>query len=61
MSEIDPGRPAQYVGARVLRVEDRVGFTVQEHFENFIEQFVEDPTSSAAPPIKAPARARAAS
>lgn len=46
-----PGRARRANGTRdIPRVEDRVGFTVQEHFENFIEQFVEDPTSSAAPP-----------
>ncbi|EOO03825.1 putative dna replication licensing factor mcm6 protein [Phaeoacremonium minimum UCRPA7] len=33
----------------IPRVEDRVGLAIQEHFENFIEGFIEDPTSSGAP------------
>ncbi|KAH8681779.1 MCM2/3/5 family-domain-containing protein [Xylariales sp. PMI_506] len=32
----------------IPRVDDKIGLTVQEHFESFIEEFVEDPTSSAA-------------
>ncbi|KAK2593496.1 MCM DNA helicase complex subunit mcm6 [Conoideocrella luteorostrata] len=35
--------------ANVPRVEDRIGLLVQEHFEAFIESFVEDPLSSGAP------------
>ncbi|KAH9883789.1 MCM-domain-containing protein [Xylariomycetidae sp. FL2044] len=35
--------------ANIPRVEDRIGITVQEHFENFIEDFIEDPASSGAP------------
>ncbi|KAI5457170.1 MCM2/3/5 family-domain-containing protein [Mariannaea sp. PMI_226] len=33
----------------IPRVEDRIGLLVQEHFEGFIEGFVEDPLSSGAP------------
>ncbi|EQL03861.1 DNA replication licensing factor mcm6 [Ophiocordyceps sinensis CO18] len=33
----------------VPRVEDRIGLLVQEHFEAFLESFVEDPLSSGAP------------
>lgn len=44
-----PGRARRNGAQDVPRVEDRIGITVQEHFENFIEEFVEDPTSSAAP------------
>ncbi|KAK6819602.1 MCM DNA helicase complex subunit MCM6 [Apiospora arundinis] len=45
-----PGR-ARRNGATqdVPRVEDRVGFAIQEAFEHFIEEFTEDPTSSAQP------------
>ncbi|UNI20407.1 DNA helicase [Purpureocillium takamizusanense] len=39
--------------ATVSRVEDRIGSLVQEHFEAFIESFVEDPLSSGAPPSSA--------
>ncbi|KEY66613.1 hypothetical protein S7711_01907 [Stachybotrys chartarum IBT 7711] len=35
--------------ADIPRVEDRIGLLVQEHFETFIESFVEDPLSSGAP------------
>ncbi|KND91472.1 DNA replication licensing factor mcm6 [Tolypocladium ophioglossoides CBS 100239] len=35
--------------ANIPRVEDRIGSLVQEHFEAFIESFVEDPLSSGAP------------
>ncbi|GKT47411.1 DNA replication licensing factor mcm6 [Colletotrichum spaethianum] len=35
--------------ANIPRVEDRIGLMVQDHFESFIEGFVEDPTSSGAP------------
>ncbi|KAL8410956.1 hypothetical protein RB596_000565 [Gaeumannomyces avenae] len=31
----------------IPRVEDRVGLAIQDHFQNFIEQFTEDPSSSA--------------
>ncbi|KAK9419323.1 putative DNA replication licensing factor mcm6-like protein [Seiridium unicorne] len=44
-----PGRTRRNGPQDVPRVEDRIGITVQEHFENFIEDFVEDPTSSGAP------------
>jgi DNA replication licensing factor MCM6 len=44
-----PGRARRNGPQDVPRVEDRIGITVQEHFENFIEEFIEDPTSSAAP------------
>ncbi|KAI0127142.1 MCM2/3/5 family-domain-containing protein [Xylariales sp. AK1849] len=44
-----PGRARRGGPQDVPRVEDRVGLTVQEHFENFIEEFIEDPTSSGAP------------
>ncbi|KAI1463044.1 MCM-domain-containing protein [Daldinia caldariorum] len=44
-----PGRSRQRDPATVPRVEDRIGITVQEHFENFIEEFVDDPVSSGAP------------
>jgi DNA replication licensing factor MCM6 len=45
-----PGRRRRGDTAHVPRVEDRVGLTVQEHFEAFIEEFAEIPTSSAAAP-----------
>ncbi|KAL0944611.1 DNA replication licensing factor mcm6 [Colletotrichum truncatum] len=35
--------------ANIPKVEDRIGLMVQDHFEGFIEGFVEDPTSSGAP------------
>ncbi|ODA79721.1 hypothetical protein RJ55_05315 [Drechmeria coniospora] len=35
--------------ANIPRVEDRIGSLVQEHFEAFIESFIEDPLSSGAP------------
>ncbi|KAM4055686.1 MCM2/3/5 family protein [Hirsutella rhossiliensis] len=35
--------------SNVPRVEDRIGLLVQEHFEAFIESFVEDPLSSGVP------------
>ncbi|KAF7562777.1 hypothetical protein G7046_g1353 [Stylonectria norvegica] len=35
--------------ANITRVEDRIGTMVQDHFETFIETFVEDPVSSGAP------------
>ncbi|CAM1511058.1 Fc.00g085710.m01.CDS01 [Cosmosporella sp. VM-42] len=35
--------------ANISRVEDRIGLLVQEHFEGFIDSFVEDPSSSGAP------------
>ncbi|KAK6953864.1 hypothetical protein Daesc_003826 [Daldinia eschscholtzii] len=44
-----PGRSRQRDPATIPRVEDRIGITVQEHFENFIEEFVDDPVSSGAP------------
>ncbi|KAI1775722.1 MCM-domain-containing protein [Hypoxylon cercidicola] len=44
-----PGRTRRRDQATIPRVEDRIGVTVQEHFENFIEEFIEDPNSSAAP------------
>ncbi|KAI1633134.1 MCM2/3/5 family-domain-containing protein [Biscogniauxia mediterranea] len=44
-----PGRTRRRDPANVPRVEDRIGITVQEHFENFIEEFIEDPVSSGAP------------
>ncbi|KAK2060175.1 MCM2/3/5 family protein [Colletotrichum caudatum] len=33
----------------IPRVEDRIGLMVQDHFESFIEGFIDDPTSSGAP------------
>lgn len=44
-----PGRSRRNETQDVPRVEDRIGIAVQEHFENFIEEYIEDPTSSAAP------------
>ncbi|RYO80059.1 hypothetical protein DL762_007853 [Monosporascus cannonballus] len=44
-----PGRRRRGDPSTIPRVEDRIGITVQEHFENFIEEFIEDPTSSGAP------------
>ncbi|KAI6084849.1 MCM-domain-containing protein [Hypoxylon rubiginosum] len=44
-----PGRTKRRDQAAIPRVEDRIGVTVQEHFENFIEEFIEDPTASGAP------------
>ncbi|KAG9238501.1 MCM2/3/5 family-domain-containing protein [Amylocarpus encephaloides] len=37
----------------VPRVEDRIGFMIQENFEEFLEIFVEEPSSSGAPPSSA--------
>ncbi|KAI1261071.1 MCM2/3/5 family-domain-containing protein [Xylariaceae sp. FL1019] len=34
----------------IPRVEDRIGITVQDHFENFIEEYIEDPVASGQPP-----------
>ncbi|KAI0446763.1 MCM2/3/5 family-domain-containing protein [Xylaria telfairii] len=34
----------------IPRVEDRIGITVQEHFETFIEEYIEDPVASGQPP-----------
>ncbi|KAI1498159.1 MCM-domain-containing protein [Biscogniauxia marginata] len=53
-----PGRPRRRDPANVPRVEDRIGITVQEHFENFIEEFIEDPVSSGAPTSSAVATDR---
>ncbi|KAI0134945.1 MCM-domain-containing protein [Daldinia grandis] len=44
-----PGRSRQRDPATIPRVEDRIGITVQEHFESFIEEFIDDPVSSGAP------------
>ncbi|KAI0482005.1 MCM-domain-containing protein [Xylariaceae sp. FL0804] len=44
-----PGRTRRGDPSTIPRVEDRIGITVQEHFENFIEEFIEDPGSSGAP------------
>ncbi|KAH7035645.1 MCM2/3/5 family-domain-containing protein [Microdochium trichocladiopsis] len=44
-----PGRRRRGDNSNIPRVEDRIGITVQEHFENFIEEFIEAPSSSAAP------------
>ncbi|OTB01123.1 hypothetical protein M426DRAFT_14841 [Hypoxylon sp. CI-4A] len=45
-----PGRARRRDQASIPRVEDRIGVTVQEHFETFIEEFIEsDPVSSGAP------------
>ncbi|ORY59719.1 MCM2/3/5 family protein [Pseudomassariella vexata] len=44
-----PNRARRAGAADIPRVEDRIGITVQEHFEHFIEEFIEDPASSAAP------------
>ncbi|CAJ2512244.1 Uu.00g052590.m01.CDS01 [Anthostomella pinea] len=44
-----PGRTRRGDASTIPRVEDRIGITVQEHFENFIEEFMEDPLSSGAP------------
>ncbi|KAI1452765.1 MCM-domain-containing protein [Annulohypoxylon moriforme] len=44
-----PSRTRRRDPATIPRVEDRIGITVQEHFETFIEEFIEDPTSSSAP------------
>ncbi|KAI0165019.1 MCM2/3/5 family-domain-containing protein [Xylariaceae sp. FL1272] len=34
----------------IPRVEDRIGITVQDHFENFIEEYIEDPVASGQQP-----------
>ncbi|KAL7821093.1 MCM2/3/5 family domain-containing protein [Trichoderma gracile] len=39
--------------ASIPKVEDRIGLLVQDHFEGFIENFIEDPLSSGAPPSSA--------
>ncbi|SPO03202.1 probable replication licensing factor [Cephalotrichum gorgonifer] len=44
-----PNRSRRGGAADVPRVEDKLGLTVQESFEDFIEKFVEDPTLSEAP------------
>ncbi|KAI1097931.1 MCM-domain-containing protein [Jackrogersella minutella] len=44
-----PSRTRRRDPSTIPRVEDRIGITVQEHFENFIEEFIEDPASSGAP------------
>ncbi|KAI0837812.1 MCM-domain-containing protein [Hypoxylon sp. FL0890] len=45
-----PSRTRRRDPSTIPRVEDKIGLTVQEHFENFIEEFVEsDPISSGAP------------
>ncbi|KAI2472438.1 MCM-domain-containing protein [Annulohypoxylon bovei var. microspora] len=44
-----PSRTRRRDPATIPRVEDKIGITVQEHFENFIEEFIEDPASSGAP------------
>ncbi|KAI0173298.1 MCM-domain-containing protein [Hypoxylon sp. FL1284] len=44
-----PGRTRRRDQATIPRVEDRIGVTVQEHFENFIEEYIEDPSLSGAP------------
>ncbi|KAI0019491.1 MCM-domain-containing protein [Xylariomycetidae sp. FL0641] len=44
-----PGRTRRRDPSTIPRVEDRIGITVQEHFENFIEDFIEEPTTSAQP------------
>lgn len=51
-----PGRARRGAGPghEVPRVEDRIGITVQEHFENFIDEFVED-TQAQGPSSSAPA------
>ncbi|TPX15032.1 uncharacterized protein E0L32_004862 [Thyridium curvatum] len=40
-------RPAD--GSTVPRVEDRIGLLIQDHFQTFIEGFIEDPASSGVP------------
>lgn len=35
-----PGRRRRGDNSNIPRVEDRIGITVQEHFENFIEEYV---------------------
>lgn len=44
-----PNRARPTDTANIPRVEDKIGLLIQEHFENFIEGFVEAPTSSGAP------------
>lgn len=44
-----PGRTRPTDQANIPRVEDKIGLLIQEHFENFIEGFIETPTSSGAP------------
>ncbi|KAI1383652.1 MCM-domain-containing protein [Hypoxylon trugodes] len=44
-----PSRTRRRDPAAIPRVEDRIGITVQEHFENFIEEFIDDLPPSAAP------------
>ncbi|EHK96374.1 putative DNA replication licensing factor mcm6 [Glarea lozoyensis 74030] len=46
------GRPRRKDRA-VPRVEDRIGYMIQENFEEFLETFVEEPSSSGAPPSSA--------
>ncbi|KAH8912507.1 MCM-domain-containing protein [Coniochaeta sp. PMI_546] len=44
-----PNRSRPTDTANIPRVEDKIGLLIQEHFENFIEGFIEAPTSSGAP------------
>lgn len=44
-----PNRARPTDTANIPRVEDKIGLLIQEHFESFIEGFVETPTSSGAP------------
>lgn len=44
-----PRSSRMHDASNIPRVEDRIGLLVQEHFEAFIESFVEDPLSSGAP------------
>ncbi|KAK7748925.1 MCM DNA helicase complex subunit mcm6 [Cytospora paraplurivora] len=45
--QIPKGRPIDT--HNIPKVEDKLGVLVQKHFEDFIEGFIEDPTSSGAP------------
>ncbi|KAI1202176.1 MCM2/3/5 family-domain-containing protein [Nemania serpens] len=46
-----PGRiRRQNDPSTIPRVEDRIGITVQEHFESFIEEYIEDPVASGQQP-----------
>ncbi|KAI9790307.1 MAG: MCM DNA helicase complex subunit mcm6 [Piccolia ochrophora] len=43
-------RPKNALDRSVPKVVDETGETIQEHFEDFLDNFVEDPNSSGAPP-----------
>ncbi|KAK3940130.1 MCM2/3/5 family-domain-containing protein [Diplogelasinospora grovesii] len=45
-----PNRTRPTDPSNIPRVEDKIGLLIQEHFENFIEGFIEAPTASGQPP-----------